>query len=73
MLLPTENARDIKDIPATILKSIRLELVDHMDDVLRKALVLEEPDNFLRQPMGTEAPAHPFPPAATATPEIVTH
>ncbi len=51
VLLPTENARDIKEIPATILKSIRLELVDHMDDVLRKALVLAEPDSFLRQPL----------------------
>jgi ATP-dependent Lon protease len=74
VLLPTENARDIKDIPATILKSIRLELVDHMDDVLRKALVLAEPDNFLRQPIAADPAAqHPFPQATTATPEIITH
>jgi ATP-dependent Lon protease len=74
VLLPAENARDIKDIPATILKSLRLELVDHMDDVLRKALVLAEPENFLRQPLAAEAAAqHPFPATTTATPEIITH
>jgi len=74
VLLPAENARDIKDIPATILKSIRLELVDHMDDVLRKALVLDDPENFLRQPIPAEAAAqHPFPQPTTATPEVITH
>jgi ATP-dependent Lon protease len=74
VLLPAENVRDIKDIPATILKSIRLELVDHMDDVLRKALVLAEPENFLRQPLAAETAAqHPFPQATTVTPEIITH
>ena len=38
VLIPEENEKDLKDIPATILKSIRLVLVDHMDEVLRKAL-----------------------------------
>jgi ATP-dependent Lon protease len=74
VLLPAENARDIKDIPATILKSIRLELVDHMDDVLRKALVLAEPENFLRQALPSETAAqHQFPQGTAATPEIITH
>jgi hypothetical protein len=51
-----------------------MELVDHMDDVLRKALVLAEPENFLRQPIAPESAAqHPFPQTATATPEIITH
>jgi ATP-dependent Lon protease len=48
VLIPRENEKDIKDIPAVILKSIRLELVDHMDHVLRKALVLEDPESFLK-------------------------
>jgi ATP-dependent Lon protease len=73
VLLPGENAKDIKEIPPTILKSIRLELVDHMDDVLRKALVLDDPENFLRKP-GVEAPhPPPFRREAPAPPDIVTH
>ena len=74
VLIPAENARDIKEIPSTILKSIRIELVDHMDDVLRKALVLAEPETFLRQPLASEAGTqHPFPQPTTVTPEIITH
>jgi hypothetical protein len=45
-----------------------------MDDVLRKALVLAEPENFLRRPLAAGTAAqHPFPQATTATPEIITH
>jgi hypothetical protein len=51
-----------------------MELVDHMDDVLRKALVLAEPETFLRQPLPPETGAErSFPQATTATPEIITH
>ena len=73
VLLPGENAKDIKEIPATILKSIRLELVDHMDDVLRKALVLDNPESFLRKPVAEATPPPPFPREAPAPPDIVTH
>ena len=38
VLLPSENAKDIKDIPSTILKSVQLDIVDHMDEVLPAAL-----------------------------------
>jgi ATP-dependent Lon protease len=74
ILLPTENAKDIKEIPSTILKSVRLELVDHMDDVLRKALVLDDPESFLRKPAVVEHPPAPPPfPTAPVTPEVITH
>ncbi|NOT58338.1 MAG: endopeptidase La [Deltaproteobacteria bacterium] len=47
VLIPEENAKDIQDIPATILKVVKIETVGHMDEVLRKALVLENPEQFL--------------------------
>jgi ATP-dependent Lon protease len=47
VLIPKENEKDIKEIPSKILKSVELVLVEHMDEVLRKALVLENPDQFL--------------------------
>ncbi len=45
-----------------------------MDDVLRKALVLDDPDGFLRKPLvePTPPPA-PFPRETPAPPDIVTH
>ena len=37
--IPKENAKDLKDIPANILKGIEVVEVTHMDQVLRHALV----------------------------------
>jgi ATP-dependent Lon protease len=47
ILIPKENEKDIKEIPPKILNSVELILVEHMDEVLRKALVLEDPNRFL--------------------------
>ncbi len=47
VLIPRENEKDIREIPSKILKTVQLILVDHMDEVLRKALVLEHPEDFL--------------------------
>jgi len=47
VLIPKENEKDIKEIPAKILKSVELILVDHMDEVLKRALILEDPEHFL--------------------------
>ncbi len=43
VLLPKENRKDLREVPRRVLKQMRLVLVDHMDDVLREALVLEDP------------------------------
>src|SRR5262252_8048753 len=53
VLIPLENQKDIQEIPAVILKSVAIELVEHMDHVLRKALVLEDPEAYLRKPVET--------------------
>jgi ATP-dependent Lon protease len=37
-----ENKKDLKDIPATVLKETEIILVEHMDEVLREALILKE-------------------------------
>jgi ATP-dependent Lon protease len=47
VLIPKDNEKDIKEIPPKILKSVELVSVEHMDEVLRRALVLENPENFL--------------------------
>jgi ATP-dependent Lon protease len=39
--MPKENEKDLKDIPATISKQLELITVEHMDEVLPQALVLE--------------------------------
>jgi ATP-dependent Lon protease len=42
VLIPSENQKDTKDIPASITKKIALTPVEHMDEVLAHALVTPE-------------------------------
>ncbi len=42
ILVPLENEKDLKEIPASISNQVELVLVDHMDDVLTQGLVLKE-------------------------------
>ncbi len=50
VIFPRENAKDLRDIPKRVLKNLRLIPVGHMDDVLRHALALGEPGEFLKEP-----------------------
>jgi ATP-dependent Lon protease len=47
VLIPKENAKDISEIPAQIMKGITLVQVEHMDEVLRHALVMD-PETFFK-------------------------
>jgi ATP-dependent Lon protease len=48
VLIPKENEKDVQDIPAAVLKNVTMVQVEHMDDVLKKALVLDDPEKFLK-------------------------
>jgi ATP-dependent Lon protease len=48
VLLPKENAKDIDEIPQQVLKNVTLIHVEHMDEVLKQALVLPDPDAFFK-------------------------
>jgi len=50
VLFPKDNAKDLRDIPKRVLKSLRLVPVGHMDEVLRTALALDDPGEFLKEP-----------------------
>ncbi len=39
VLVPKANERDLNDVPAKIRKSLKIDLVNHMDEVLGQALV----------------------------------
>ena len=41
---------DLREIPRRVLKLLRLVLVDHVDEVLREALMLEDPDAVFGPP-----------------------
>ena len=48
VLIPAENEKDIEEIPATVQKTVGLFPVSHMDEVLKKALVLNDPDRLFK-------------------------
>jgi ATP-dependent Lon protease len=50
VIVPKENRKDLREVPRRVLKSTRIVLVDHMDDVLREALCLSRPDALFGPP-----------------------
>ncbi|MFO0555561.1 MAG: endopeptidase La [Polyangiaceae bacterium] len=46
VILPKENRKDLRDVPRRVLAALRLVLVDHVDDVLREALVVDDPEKL---------------------------
>ncbi len=50
LLIPRENAKDLKELPAHVRKAIKVVLVEHMDEVLREALVSYEFDEAGARP-----------------------
>lgn len=49
VLIPRDNEKDLKEVPAQIKKDLKIILVDHVDEVLRRALVLEDAASFLKK------------------------
>lgn len=46
VIIPEENVKDLTEIPAKILKVIEVVKVENVDDVIKTALVLEDPDSL---------------------------
>ena len=50
IIIPKENRKDLRELPKRVLKMMTFVAVDHMDAVLRTALVLPRPGEFLTAP-----------------------
>ncbi len=48
ILIPSENKKDVKDLPKAVRQAVKIIPIEHMDEVLRHALALEEPEKFFR-------------------------
>src|SRR5438128_2038646 len=56
ILIPKENTKAVRDIPAKIRKELKIIPVEYVDEVLRHALVIDNPEQFFRKVEG-EMPA----------------
>jgi ATP-dependent Lon protease len=43
VVMPRENEKDLADVPKNVLENLTVELVDHIDEVLKIALLPPEP------------------------------
>jgi ATP-dependent Lon protease len=73
VLIPRDNEKDIKEIPARILKAVDLVPVDHMDEVLKKALVVDDPEDLFKPAPPPVAPESVYGPAKQPGAEIQAH
>ncbi len=71
VLIPKENAKDIKEIPGKILKDLDLVLVEHMDDVIKEALAVDDPAKLFSKPL-EEAEEVLVPADASEPPDEIT-
>jgi ATP-dependent Lon protease len=46
MIIPRENMKDLPDVPKRVREKMRIIPVDHMDEVLRVALTLDDADKY---------------------------
>ncbi len=56
VLIPSENERNLKEVPAKITKSLDIVMVEHMDDVLKQAMAMEKPESLLADVSPAESP-----------------
>ena len=49
VLFPSENTKDLEDIPKVVRRELALKPVDHMDEVLLRALLLEDADSLFKE------------------------
>jgi ATP-dependent Lon protease len=76
VLIPLENKKDIEEIPKKILKKVELVLVDHMDDVLKEALVVKKGEQLFApkeecEPYCVEPAKESKPPETEMTTQLV--
>jgi ATP-dependent Lon protease len=49
VLIPFENKKDIEEIPKRVLRDVEIVVVEHIDEVLKEALVWEEGEELFGQ------------------------
>jgi ATP-dependent Lon protease len=59
ILIPKDNEKDVREIPMKIRREMTIIPVEHVDEVLRHALVLDNPDAFFRKTDGEKVLAAP--------------
>ncbi len=59
VIIPKDNEKDLADVPANVLKNLEIILVDHVDEVLKVALLPDgkNPDEATPKSGGEDIPS----------------
>ena len=71
VIIPRDNEKDLKEIPSRVKKDLKIVLADHVDEVLRRALILDNPEKFLKEKF--ERTEEFFKSSTQKVGELVTH
>jgi ATP-dependent Lon protease len=72
VIIPKDNEKDLADVPANVVKALEVILVEHMDDVLKAALISRDEVNAGESNSLETRIGLPSPPAMNA-PELPMH
>ena len=56
LIIPKDNEKDVVDIPPSIRKTFNVILVEHLDEVLPHALLLDNPEEFRAKSISAPVP-----------------
>ena len=73
VIIPKENEKDLKDLPAQIKKSLTIIPVEHMDEVLAQALAVSDPSAFLQAGVHDLDEIYEVPRSSAVSPTDVPH
>ena len=73
VIIPKDNEKDLKDIPPKVLKTMEIIPVEHMDEVLKAALVLEDPEALFKPTPEGECTPFYLEEVAPQAPEMIAH
>jgi len=62
VIIPRDNQKDLKEVPESVRAQLRIVLVEHMDEVLREALALDDPSRLFGDRVGQVVTYHDVPP-----------
>lgn len=60
LIVPKENEKDLKEIPKNIKENLTFIFVEHMDNVLKNALVLKDPNSLFKMRVPESLTAMPL-------------
>jgi ATP-dependent Lon protease len=65
IIIPKENEKDLEEIPPSVRKALKIHTVDHIDQVLKHALELSDPETFFARGKTPPAKSEPGEPGST--------